>query len=196
MSTFDPKQLAELIQYRRTIFPEQFDTERPVPDAIITEMLEAANWAPNHGSTEPWRFKVYTGSGLQLLQNLQERIYLETTPEADRNPDKLAKLLRRLGACSHAIGIFMKRDAYEKIRELEEIEAIACAVQNMHLTAAAHNVGAFWSTGGITYKPDAQKYFGFEDQDRLLGFMMIGYSKEAWPKGRRKPIADKVTWVR
>ncbi len=193
---FDTDQLNNLIRQRRTIYPEQFDADRLVPDAIIEQMLENANWAPNHGSTEPWRFKVYAGEGLAKLQALQQRIYMETTPEEDRQPEKLTKLLNRLGACSHAIGIFMKRDPYRKIREMEEIEAIACAVQNMHLTAAAHGVGAFWSTGGITYKPGAQQYFGFEEEDKLLGFLMIGYSLTEWPKGRRKPIADKVEWVR
>ena len=32
--------------------------------------------------------------------------------------------------------------------QVEEIEAVACAVQNMHLTATARGLGAYWSTSG------------------------------------------------
>ena len=47
------------------------------------------------------------------------------------------------------MAICRKRGDNPKIPELEEIEAVACAVQNMHLTAAAAGLGAFWSSPPI-----------------------------------------------
>ncbi len=32
-----------------------------VPRAVVDKCLEAANWAPTHGKTEPWRFVVFEG---------------------------------------------------------------------------------------------------------------------------------------
>ena len=89
----------------------------------------------------------------------------------------------------------MRREAKERFPEVEEVEAVACAVQNMYLTATAHGVGCYWGSGGITYDEDAKPFFGLGEKDRLLGFLFVGMPKGAWPAGRRKPISEKVTWV-
>ena len=47
-----------LIKSRRSFFPEKFVAGEDVPKAVINNILEAANWAPTHGNTEPWRFVV------------------------------------------------------------------------------------------------------------------------------------------
>lgn len=191
--SIDTNALNELMANRRTVFPEQYDTDKQVPDAIINQMLENANWAPNHGQTEPWRFIVYKDGALTNLAADMERIIKENAPNP--NPDKLAKLMNRVSRASHIITIIMKRDPNRKIRQIEEIEAVACAVQNMHLTAAANGVGAFWSTGGMTYLEASKTYFGLEEEDMLMGFLFVGMPSGELPKGRRKPIADKVEWV-
>ena len=56
----------------------------------------------------------------------------------------------------------MKRHADKNIPEFEEIAAVACAVQNMHLTAAAYNVGCYWTTGGVTNNEAAKPFFGLD----------------------------------
>ena len=85
----------------------------------------------------------------------------------------------------------------EKIRELEEIEAVACAVQNMHLTATARGLGAFWSTPPFLYKPEMNAYLGIGEKDRCLGIFYLGHPAEgdAWPKGRRQSIEDRVEYI-
>ena len=35
--------------------------------ATLEQVLEAANWAPTHGKTEPWRFTVLSPEGLDQL---------------------------------------------------------------------------------------------------------------------------------
>lgn len=192
--TYNTEELNILISNRRTIWPEQYDTTLTIDDSLVRQMLENANWAPTHGNTEPWRFKVYTGQALKHLAELQERIFRDTTPEDSFRQDKLDKMLMRTLASSHVIAIIMTPDPKGKILELEEIEAVACAAQNMQLTATAHGVGAFWSTGGITYKPGVNDYFNLKTEDKLLGFLMLGYPAIKWPNGRRKPIEDKVQW--
>jgi nitroreductase len=41
----------------------------------ITALLEAANWAPTHGKTEPWRFVVLGQQGMQAMQDVTEEVY-------------------------------------------------------------------------------------------------------------------------
>ena len=65
----------QIIRTRRSVFTQQFEPSKVVPDEIIWEALENANWAPNHKFTEPWRFTVFTGNGLQKLAEQQADIY-------------------------------------------------------------------------------------------------------------------------
>src|SRR5688572_2734584 len=192
---FNTSELSSLIRHRRSIPPEQFDKTKKIDDAIIQEMLENANWAPNHGLTEPWRFVVFSGEGLKKLGQFQANLYRELTSSADFKQPKMDKLQQRPLLASHVIAIGMKRQLNGKIPEVEEIAATACAAQNLMLTAAAHNVSAYWTTGGVTYENEAKAFFGLEDADRLLGFLYIGYP-EKWTEGKRHPAEEKVKWVR
>ena len=95
---------------------------------------------------------------------------------------------------SHVISIGMKRDELQRVPEIEEIEAVACAVQNMSLTASAYGLGCYWGSGGITYVDGAKEFFGLEAKDKLLGFLFIGVPKKI-PDGRRESLDDKVKWI-
>jgi nitroreductase len=191
-----PEQTNELIRRRRSIYPPLYSGET-VDQKIIEQMLENANWAPTHGLTEPWRFRVFTGAGLQKLADFQAELYKKTSlAKGDFDEKKCQKLYEKPLQCSHVIAIGMKRDVRKKIPEIEEVEATACAVQNMYLTATAYGVGCYWGTGGVTYLEEAKPFFDLEEEDKLLGFLFVGMPKEGqWPEGRRGPIAEKVQWV-
>jgi len=194
--TFNVEEVNRLIENRRSIYPTMFSGQ-PVPDEVIERMLENANWAPTHALTEPWRFVVFKGQGLQKLATFQSELYKEVTTKLETfKEDKFNKLATKPMQCSHIIAICMKRDPKGKVPEVEEVEAVAAAVQNMYLTATAYGVGCYWGSGGVTYMDEAKPFFGLEETDKLLGFLYCGMPKEGkWPKGRRKPVAEKVTWV-
>ena len=40
----------------------------------------------------------------------------------------------------------MQRDPGERIPEWEELASVACAVQNMWLSATSYGIGAYWSS--------------------------------------------------
>ena len=96
---------------------------------------------------------------------------------------------------SHIISVGMKRDPKESVPEVEEIGAVFCAVQNMYLTASAYGVGAYLSTGGITYFEEAKAFFDLGSKDRLLGFFHVGMPNRTAAPGKRQPISQKVKWV-
>ncbi|MFP4505181.1 MAG: nitroreductase [Cyclobacteriaceae bacterium] len=193
----DPEQANALIRKRRSIYPAIYSGDK-VDDKIIEQMLENANWAPTHALTEPWRFTVFSGEGLKKLADFQSELYKKvSTATGNFDEKKYHKLQENPLLCSHIMAIGMQRDPKEKVPEIEEIEATACAVQNMYLTAAAYGVGCYWGSGGITYMEEAKAFFDLGPEDKLLGFLYIGMPKEGkWPEGRRKPIQEKVRWVR
>lgn len=191
-----PEQANELIQKRRSIYPPLYSGET-VDHNIIEQMLENANWAPTHALTEPWRFTVFTGAGLQKLADFQSELYKKlSSAEGNFDENKYQKLKDKPLQCSHIIAIGMSRDPKKKVPEIEEVESTACAVQNMYLTATAYGVGCYWGSGGITYRKEAKPFFGLNEEDKLLGFLHIGMPKEGkWPQGRRSPVDTKVKWV-
>jgi nitroreductase len=95
------------------------------------------------------------------------------------------------------IAVSLKRDPAERIREIEEIEAVACVIQNMHLTCTAWGVGGFWSTPGLIYENVTNEFLNIGNKDKCLGLFYIGYPKDdfEWPKGQRKPIEYYTEWV-
>ena len=68
--------ILDLIRKRRSVFPVQYN-DKPIAKADIEKVLEAANWAPNHKRTEPWRFKVMTGETKEKLGLFLSYKYME-----------------------------------------------------------------------------------------------------------------------
>ncbi|KUG09349.1 nitroreductase family protein [Solirubrum puertoriconensis] len=182
----------ELVRARRSIQPVQFVPDKQVPDEVVQQLLENANWAPTHKRTEPWRFVVFSGEGRRKLAEFQAELYRQQAgPNFDEK--KYQKLLHNPMRSSHVIAIGLKR--HFVLPEEEEVAAVACAVQNLHLTATAYGLGGYWGSGGITYMEEAKPFFGLAPEDKLLGFFYLGYVQTEPGSNIRKPIADKVTWV-
>ncbi|MFT3823253.1 MAG: nitroreductase [Chitinophagaceae bacterium] len=190
---FNTEEINKLIRTRRSVFAQQFEPGKTVPDEIIMEALENANWAPTHKLSEPWRFTVFTGAGLQTLAEKQAAIYKEFAGPKFKQP-KYESMLATPLQCSHIIAIGCHPDPTLPV--MEEIAAVACAVQNIYLTVSAYGVGGYWSTGGITFMEEAKPLFNLGTEDLLMGFFYLGYVRVPSPAGKRKPVTDKTQWVR
>lgn len=192
-TNFDIATINQLIQTRRSTFTSQFIPGKQVPDAIVEQLLANANYAPNHKLTEPWRFTVFTGKGLQKLGTEQAAIYKENAG-ASFKQQKYENLITTPSLCSHVVAIGMKR--HPEVPEMEEIAAVACAVQNMYLTVTAYGLGGYWSTGGITFMEAAKPLFNLGPDDKLMGFFFLGYIATPSAARKPKPVEEKVEWVR
>lgn len=186
--------LNQLIRQRRSVKTSMFNQQH-VDEGIIHQMLENARWAPTHGMTEPWRFFVFTGEGLEQLAEFQSALYRSSVDAKNFNENKFIKLKTTPLKASHVIMIGMKRQLNGKIPESEEICAVACAVQNMMLTATAYGIGSYWSTGGMTYHQEMKNYLGLEEADRCMGMLYIGNYDAREITSTRSPIMEKTRWV-
>lgn len=192
---YNTEEINELIRNRRSTFPAQYEVGKKVDDEIVTRILENATWAPSHGQTEPWKFVVFTGEGLQKLATFQAELY-----KAEAGENFKENVYKNLQAnplkASHVIALCLKRDPNKKFPEMEEIAAVSCAVQNIYLSVTAYGLGGYWTTGGPTYKSSAKEFFGLGEDDKLLGFFYLAHVAAPSPQGKRKPIEEKVEWVR
>lgn len=183
----------EIIKSRRSTKPRFFNGNK-IDNSIVWQILENANWAPTHGLTQPWRFKVFTDSGLEKLANFQANLYKQLTPEENFKPEKFERMKTNVLQSSHVIVICMYRQKSEKILRDEELEAVACSVQNMALTAQAYGICSFWGSGGVTYTQELREFLGLSAKDFCLGYLYLGYSDNPATQSRRSPIQEKVEW--
>lgn len=192
--TLSPEQITSVIRHRRTIKPKQFN-DQTIDDSILKEILENANWAPTHGMTQPWRFSVFRGAARQRLADFLAETYKQITPAESFKQNKYEGMSSNAMKAPVVIAIGMKRQEIEKISELDELQAVACAVQNMHLTATAHGLGGFWSTNVAAVSDRMREFLHLGSRDRALGLFYLGYPDCRWPEGNRQPVSAKIRWV-
>ena len=147
-----PQELLQLIQNRRSIYPPSY-IDKPIGKEILEQILEAANWAPNHKKTEPWRFKVIRGAAKERLGQYMADFYKANTPEEKFPAMKFKKNIKKAAKSDTIIAICMKRDPAESLPEWEEQAAVAMAVQNMWLMCTAHGIGSYWGSGKALLSP-------------------------------------------
>ena len=189
--------LSALIRQRRSLKPAAMDAARPIDRAVLMTLLENATWAPTHGLTEPWRFRVYEGAArLALAENLQ-RLYREVTPAHEFREDKFVKMGESPLQAPTVVACWMQRTAGGKIPALEEIEAVACALQNAMLSATAVGLGSFWSSPPLLESATFKHWLGVRDEDVPVGLLYLGWPKagSTAPMSVRKPVEEVTTWA-
>ncbi len=182
--------ILDLIKKRRAVFPVQYNG-KPIAQETIHKILEAANWAPTHKRTEPWRFKVIRGKARERLGNFLSEKYLET--EKKPKNIKANKLLEKPRQAAAVILICMQRDPEERIPEWEEIAATAMAVQNMWLMCTELGIGCYWSSPALI--SHMGEFTPLQEGEKCLGLFYMGHFDESLAPGERKPISLKVSWI-
>ncbi len=172
-------------------------SDAPVEVSLIERMLEAANWAPSHDETEPWRFVVFSGEGRESLSRLFEAAVTHSAkPEVLSHEMEGAR--KRAFAAPVWIAIGMepatREDGSPKGLIEEEVMAVACAVQNLHLMASAVGLAGMWHSKGLSVHPKVAEGLGWTGHKRLLGFFMCGWPNCEWFTGERGDWREKVAF--
>ncbi len=192
MEPITPGNTSALIRKRRAVYPKMYN-DRPIPEAIIREVLENANWAPTHKLTEPWRFQVFRGAALQRLGEFLAGRYREKTSAEQFSEMAYQKMLNNPQRAGAVVAICMQRDPEGRVPEWEEIAAVACAVQNMWLTCTAYGIGSYWSTPSAILSAD--EWLGLRSGERCLGLFYMGYFDPVELPAKRTPVENKTIWI-
>ena len=172
------------------------DSGREVERTLLVELIENATWAPNHGMTEPWKFHVFQGANRADLVAIMQQTYRETTPTAEFREDKLKKMGENPLLANVVIACVMERNGGTKIPEIEEIEALACAIQNLQLSATAAGLGCYWSSPPLLEAAPFREWLNLRPEDRCMGLIYLGWPKADlnWPRSVRKAVETKMVW--
>lgn len=165
----------------------------PVPHELIEQILAAAVQAPNHFRVRPWRFFVLTGAARVRLGEVMAQSLLRREP--DSPPSVLEKERSRPLRAPVVIAVAVDPPSQPKVVEVENISAVAAAVENMLIAANALGLGAMWRTGKATENPDVKVFFGLPPEQHLLGFVYVGYAGDNPPPPPRAGYEDRTIWM-
>ena len=177
-------EIAEAIKKRRTL---HVFSKKSVPKEVIEKSIVAANQAPCHRRTFPWRFTSIGIKRRELLYQLQLILKF-----GDQTIDEscLKKIRDKMLNPSHLL-IATQICTDNQVQKLEDYAACACAIQNLSLSLVADDVGCKWSTGTITKHPKTYQIAQINSSaEEIIGFIWIGYGSE--PPLIKRPLISTV----
>tara|TARA_B100000965_G_C19445576_1_gene692884 strand:- start:71 stop:622 length:552 start_codon:yes stop_codon:yes gene_type:complete len=176
-------EIDQAIKKRRTI---HIFSKKSVPREVLEKSIVAANQAPCHRKTFPWRFTSIGIKKRQLLYQLQLTLKFGDKP---KDEFKLKKIRDKMLNPSHLL-IATQICTDNQVQKLEDYAACACAIQNLSLSLVADDVGSKWSTGKITTDSNTYKIAEIDpSKEEIIGFIWIGYGTEP-PLIKRPLISD------
>lgn len=146
----------------------------PLGREEIDELLELANWAPNHHLTVPWRFRVV---GPETLRRLKEVAGPEGAAKLDRAPTLIV------------LSCVLSGDPVE---EEEDLHATAAASYIVLLAAHARGLAGYWRTPTILRSAEGRAAVGLPEGERFVALLHLGNPRQDKPAPDR-PDADRVT---
>lgn len=184
----------ETIKRRRSI--GKMTQERPTREQI-ERLLEAATHAPNHHKVQPWKFIVLAGRArVELGELMAERLAgrLDGTV-GDKGQAILEKERNKLLRSPVVIIVAAGKPTQPKVLEIENVEAVAAAVQNMLLVAEEMGLACMWRTGDAAYDPHVKRWLGLAPEDHIISFLYVGFPAISQPERLPVPFEQKTVWL-
>ena len=174
----------QAINERRTI--HNFSKEK-VPEDVIERSIIAANQAPCHRMTFPWRFTSLGIHKRELLCKLQLSLKFGNNPIDEFN---LKNIKDKILTPSHLI-VASQVCTDNPHQRLEDYAACACAIHNLSLSLASDGIGYKWSTGKITTDPNTYQISEIDpNEESIIGFIWIGYGTK--PPSIKRPSINMI----
>lgn len=173
--------------------------ERPVPKALLEELIKAASLAPSAKNRQPWKYLIYTGPVKEaLLAHMQRGLEREKNGQpvlpqsAFGLPDAFhtLKIMREAPVLIIILNVNGK-SPYEplsvdqRVTEICDSLSIGASVQNMLLKATELGLGTLWIANTCFAYPELVDFI--QTSHQLVGGVAVGYPREnPWPRPRKK----------
>lgn len=161
----------DLLASRRTT--SQFEGPTPT-DEQIRLLITAADSAPDHGKLRPWRVSVVAGDAREQLGDMFALGALGRSPDLTEN-DLQREKSKALRAPVVLI-VSAKITQTSKIPAVEQVMAVAAAVQNMLIAAHAMGLATAWKTGAPAYDVAIKERIGLQEADSIVAFVYLGHA--------------------
>lgn len=155
----------EVLRTRRSI--RRFD-ERPVPEQLLLQVLEAARCAPSGGNMQPWELVVLRER--QSIRAVVDTTFVGFDAAGGQRQEWLLTAPVLVVACAE-----LKRSASRYGPQGAQVAILdtAAAIQNMLLAAVALGLGSCWVSGFV---PEALgRVLRLPESVRPLAILPVGY---------------------
>jgi len=144
----------------------------PTPEQL-DRLIQTAGRAPDHGRMKPWRVTVVNGAKREafataVAEARRARLPNMTDDQIVSERDKI-----RRSPSIVVIGCAVKKDN-PKVPEIEQVVAVAAAVENMFLAAHAMGFGVMWKTGPAAYDHRVKAAVGLAPEDHIVAILHLG----------------------
>jgi len=174
-----------------------------VPDkALILECLDAASWAPNPTSQQPWQFIVLTGNSLNRVSRTIKESFpaspIQNTGPAAKKPEAVQKLeLRKKKNFTEMISFLKESGADMSLlaqgnfnfhgaplavlfatwpcKDQNYVKSVLSAMQNFMLAAAAKGLGTCWANAVSICQKSIKKELDLPEDMILVDGISVGY---------------------
>ncbi|WP_027349225.1 5,6-dimethylbenzimidazole synthase [Halotalea alkalilenta] len=158
-SGFDPAErrgVYRAIEERRDM---RHFLSKPIDEALLARLINAAHLAPSVGYMQPWRFvRIRDGARRAALAALVDR-EREATAEAlgERGAEFMRLKVEGIRECAEVLVVALGADRERYVfgrRTLPQMDlaSASCAIQNLWLAARAEGLGMGWVS---LFEPDA-----------------------------------------
>jgi nicotinate-nucleotide--dimethylbenzimidazole phosphoribosyltransferase len=193
-----PEEAAEAVH---RVIAERRDIRRfrpdPVPEEVLSRLLEAAHRAPSVGLMQPWRMIVV--ESVETRAAVRQLAQRERLRQAERFDERAAHFLDQKieGIVEAPMGICFCCDHGDADEEIlgrgtipeTDVYSTACAVQNLWLAARAEGLGIGWVS---FYRPDdLRAVLGIPARVDPIAYLCVG-----WPDERPlRPGLESAGWA-
>lgn len=173
--------LAQIIRERRAVKKGYNDKE--VTEEAVLELLEDAVWAPTHGMRQPWRF-IFVGADKKA--DFAKKVASTYPEERQENRENF------LNEPNAYLVVVMEEPEMQKQWD-ENFGATAAMIQNFWLLAWEKQLGVVWRTNPHIYEQKTKDILGVGDNEKIVGFLHLGYFDEKPIIKDRIPAVEKFT---
>lgn len=183
--------ITALLQARQTVSPKRLLEPGPKPEHL-SQILQAASHAPDHGQLTPWRFILIPTQGRGALGQVFRQALLDR--DAHASDTELTQAAEKAHRAPVLLAAILKQ-AQKEIPEVPDSERLlsqGCAVNNMLLMATALGYGSALTSGKALNHPAMRQLLKLEAHEVLTCFVNIG-TPSRQPTGRLRPHYGQYT---
>ena len=172
--------------------------DEPIPEDVLTEILNAGRLAPSGKNAQPWRFVVVQDDEkrAEMVKVMREGIDARQAEGIPPGSSRwTAKVMEQAPVTvfvfnENAGVLAVPNDIGDTFDCLVNAQSIGAAIQNMLLAATELGVGSLWICDVFYACVELSKWLG--ENHQMIAAVSLGYADEAPDARARKPLNDLV----
>ena len=172
--------------------------EEPIPEDVLTEILNAGRLAPSGKNAQPWRFVVVQDDEkrAEMVKVMREGIDARQAEGIPPGSSRwTAKVMEQAPVTvfvfnENAGVLAVPNDVGDTFDCLVNAQSIGAAIQNMLLAATELGVGSLWICDVFYAYVELSKWLG--ENHQMIAAVSLGFADVAPYARARKPLNDLV----